>query len=331
MKIFITLFILVADCLLVQSQSYNFSQLFSTPLLNNPAFTGYINGPYRVAANFRSQWAQGSSPYLTGSLSGDFSLLHNRLPQGDKLGVGVSLMNDQSLGGALQTNTAGISLAYHLQLDGEGTHHVGVGFQGAYYQRRIDYTKLTFENQFTANGFNPNAGIGEPLNNINKNFMDANAGILYNYTADAQSFFVSVAGYNLLQHTENMQADQFKQPFRLSLLGGGQVNVGYAGICYFSVNHQRQAGANTTTVGGSYGVQIGQEKEQEFDFGAWYRIKDAVIPYIGYRLNGFQAGLSYDYTVSGLKTGSQVRNAFELSIIIQGADKTELKRLVPWY
>ena len=63
----------------------------------------------------------------------------------------------------------------------------------------------------------------------------------------------------------------------------------------------------------------------------WYRYKDALIPYLGYQTNTFQVGLSYDYTVSGLKTAAQLRNGYELSLTYRAMDKTQLKLLIPRY
>src|SRR5919107_3074693 len=91
------------------AQSYHFSQFFSTPLLTNPAHTGFIEGPYRVASNIRSQGSLKDGTYFTGYLSGDFGLFRNNLPAGSTAGVGVYVMKDQSMGGALQDHSAGVS------------------------------------------------------------------------------------------------------------------------------------------------------------------------------------------------------------------------------
>ena len=92
-----------------------------------------------------------------------------------------------------------------------------------------------------------------------------------------------------------------------------------------------QAKSNETTIGTAYGIQLTEGEKNEINFGMWYRLKDALIPYIGYQKSGFQVGLSYDYTVSSLKTGAQVRNGCELTLIYSAPDRSELKRLIPWY
>ncbi len=329
-RILFIIFFTIASAV-VNGQSYHFSQFYSTPLLNNPAFTGFTEGPYRLAANFRSQWVQGDNPYITNSLSADFNAFKNRISEGSKAGLGLVFTNDQSLGGALQVSSIGVSAAYNLPLDIDGAHVVGLGLQGTYHQRRMDLTKLSFENQFGSNGYDAGLPIGEYINNAPKNYLDMNVGIKYNYTQQYKTFFGSIAAYNVLQHKDNILPEEFRMPIRYSFLGGGHIEVGYDGTVYFSINHLYQGGANETTIGAAYGILIGTEKKQEIDFGLWHRVNDAIIPYIGYQVNNIQAGLSYDYTISKLKTTSIIRNGFELSFIFTKRDNSDLKRTVPWY
>src|SRR5688572_5871700 len=131
-KLSVSMYFLIMISAVSQAQSYHFSQFFSTPLLTNPAHTGFTNGPYRVASNFRSQGMSGGSPYFTGYLSGDISPFKKYLPAGHKAGVGMYVMNDKSLSGALQTNSIGISTAYNVGLDEKGISSLGVGLQATY-------------------------------------------------------------------------------------------------------------------------------------------------------------------------------------------------------
>ena len=327
----ISLFV-AANCMsFCHAQSYHFSQFYSTPLLNNPAFTGFTDGSFRASANFRSQWAQGSTPYLTTALSFDTRLLKNSISENNKAGAGIYFMNDQSSGGALQNNSIGFSAAYNLSLDQFQEHTIGVGLQGVFNQQRIDYSKLSFESQYGSNGYDPSLPVGEPLNLGSKINFNVNAGIQYNYKHDYNSFFGGVAIYNTFKPEDNIIDKEFQAPMRFSLLTGGQIAIGYDRTIYASLNYMKQAKASEITIGGAYGIQIGEDKRQEIDFGLWHRVKDALIPYVGYQLTGFQFGLSYDYTVSKIKTAGQVRNGYELTLIYTGNNDAEEKRLMPWY
>jgi type IX secretion system PorP/SprF family membrane protein len=316
----------------LQAQSYHFSQFFSTPLLTNPANTGLIDGSYRVASNFRSQGKSAANPFFTGYVSADASLLNNILPRGHKAGAGVFVMTDKTLGGASQTNSIGLSAAYHVGLDEYGENSLGLGFQGTYNQRRIDFNRLSFGSQFGFDGYDATLPTGETINNINRAYFDVNAGLVYQANLENKSFFIGGAVYNILRHKDNMIADEFKMPTRYVVQAGGQVFAGEFAKVYFSLTHMGQAKASETTAGGAFGLQLTErEIKNEINFGVWYRYKDAIIPYIGYYYDGFQIGLSYDHTVSDLKTASQVKNGYELTLIYKAGDKSKLKTQVPWY
>ncbi len=67
----------IAYCLLpiacLQAQDLHFSQFFNSPLVTNPANTGFIpDADYRIGANYRNQWSSVMSvPYKTVSAFGD--------------------------------------------------------------------------------------------------------------------------------------------------------------------------------------------------------------------------------------------------------------------
>lgn len=337
-KISISLCVLLVISGVIQAQSYHFSQFFSTPLLTNPAHSGLTNGPYRVSANLRSQGTIGGSPYLTGYVSGDISPMRKYLPAGHKAGLGLYLMNDKSLGGGFQTNTVGFSAAYNLALDKLGKNNFGLGLQGTYNQRRIDFSKLSFGNQWGPDGYDPSRPIGEILpssGQANKSYFDVNAGILYNFLTEKRAFFGGFSVYNILRHNDNILPEEFKMPTRYMLQGGSKFPAGEEGNMYVSLTHMRQAKAAETILGAAYGLNLNKEKEEgednELSFGLWYRYKDAVIPYLGYQLNGFRASLSFDYTVSEIRTGAQIKNAYELTLVFSAIDKLNLKTTVPWY
>ena len=323
------LFLVATGYNAVQAQSYHFSQFFSTPLLTNPANTGLVEAPFRASSNIRSQGV-GGNPVFTGYLSTDFSLFRNTLAPGNKFGAGMYVMNDQSLSNAVNTNSVGLSTAYHVGFDIYGEHSFGFGVQGTYNQRRIDYSKLNFENQYGPAGYDPNLPVGEPMNATSKSFFDLNAGVIYNASLPDKAFFVGASAYNILAHKENIIGDEFKMPRRYTLQAGGKLMTGNSGNIYMSLTAMNQAKATEVTLGGGYGVAF-TENADELIGGLWYRYNDAVIPYIGYQSSKFQVGFSYDYTVSSIKSGAQVRNGYELTLIYKAADKRELKTNISWY
>ncbi len=329
-----TTMILFAGCLLgyfAKAQTHHFSQFYSTPLLINPAATGLTAGPYRVAANYRSQWSAGGSPYTTFTFSGDAHALTSKIAEGNTLGLGFAFVNDKTMDGAVQTNNFAVSAGYHIALDQDEIQTIGLGFQGTYNERRIDFSRLQFESQFGYGVFDPSLPMGEELQNGKKHYLDVNVGGMYSYTLEDRSLFAGVAMYNILKKQDNYLTEQFKTPRLFSVIAGGDIDVGFNNSFYFSGNYRKQGNDNELTLGMAYGFFLDQEGYSVFKLGLWHRLKDALIPYAGLTYKGWQVGCSFDCTVSGAKTTSQIKNTFEISVMYLAPDLTQLRRLIPWY
>lgn len=314
-----------------RGQSTHFSQFYSTPMLINPASTGLTPGPYRIAANYRTQWSEGSSPYKTFTVSGDAHILKDQIADGNRLGIGLAIVNDKTLQGAVQTNSIALSAGYHVSLDADQIQTVSAGFQGTYNERRIDFSNLQFENQFDGTGFDPSLPAGETFGAGKKYYLDVNAGAMYTFALEDKSFFAGAAMYNILKKEDSYLTEQFSTPSLFSIITGGDIDIGFNHSLYFSGNYRQQGNARETTIGMAYGVFIDQEGYTALKLGLWHRLNDAVIPYASLTYNGVQVGCSYDYTTSGRKTRATARNAFEISIMYIRPNQDELKRLMPWY
>ena len=318
-KILSTLTVCVAMISLATAQDPNFSQFFASPLTLNPALTGKFDGVYRVAGNFRDQWPTINSAFVTKTGSIDFGILKNRLTDIDQLGVGILAMTDRAGDGVLVTNSAGLSLAYHKGLDENGYHQIGAGFQGTYTNKRLDITKVVFEDELTPLGFVPGT-TGEIFTNkqINVSYVDVNAGVLYSGTTNGyNNFYFGASMYHINRPKESFQGGDYLLAPRTTLQAGGKIPVGsYHGL-HIAANHSIQAKAHNTTVGGafSYNVNNTDENPTNVYIGAWYRFKDAAIPYIGLEFNGLHIGASYDANTSTLKTASNLRGGMEISMI----------------
>ena len=67
--------------------------------------------------------------------------------------------------------------------------------------------------------------------------------------------------------------------------------------------------------GDSLNVNNSEDDPTNVYLGAWYRMNDAVIPYVGLEYGEFHIGVSYDVNVSSLKPASNSRGGVELSLI----------------
>lgn len=317
-KIFFNLFFLFAVVSVSSAQDPNFSQFFSSPLTLNPALTGKFDGVYRVAGNYRNQWPTINNAFTTMTASVDFGVLKNHIPEFDQFGIGFMAFSDKSGNGVLQNNYAAFSMAYHKGLDENGYHQIGAGFQTTYVNKRLDVTKVVFEDQLTPLGF---TGVTSEIfanNQVNVKYMDVNAGVFYNGSTNGyNNFYLGASMYHINRPKESFQGGNFVLNSRTTLQAGGKVPVGPYNFFHFAANYSMQAKAHNTMVGGAYALNLNANEENPTTvyFGSWYRFGDAVIPYVGLEFGELHIGASYDVNTSSLKPASNVRGGGEISLI----------------
>ncbi len=316
---FLFLICILTTGLATRAQDPHFSQFFASPLTLNPAFTGKFNGQLRFAANHRDQWPSIPKAYVTTSASLDFSILKNKLPENDVLGIGFSGLSDQSANNALKLNYGSVSLSYHKAFDEDGYNTLGAGFQATYTSMMLDINKLKFEDQLTQNGF---TGVtSEVLTNGSKqNYFDMNAGLLFSGSSDGyNNYYIGVSMYHINRPMIGF-IDQFWQlSSRFTVHGGGTFPINDRMAINASAIQQFQNNASETVLGAalssSLNGNIDQDNPTSVYFGTWYRYKDAVIPYIGLEFGGLRLGASYDINLSSLKAATQSRGGSEFSLI----------------
>jgi type IX secretion system PorP/SprF family membrane protein len=307
-----------------KAQDPNFSQFFVSPLTLNPALTGKFNGDFRIAGNYRDQWPSISKAFITSTVSFDLPILRASISELDTWGVGVLAMTDKTANGILSTNLISITTAYHKGLDEDGLHQLGIGFQATYNTKRLDGTKLNFEDELDQFG-GWTIPSGEPINDrmLNLDYFDVSAGILYNGSTDGyNNFYLGASAYHLNKPRESFTGDIFYTlNQRYTIHAGGAIPIGDATrTVYLSSLYSHQAGANNIVLGGAMGFALNDEPDNPSNFfaGVWTRfnnVNDAIIPYLGLEFNGFRLGASYDVNISSLKTASQSRGGLEVSLI----------------
>ncbi len=319
MKKIATLFICVVTLAVAKAQDPNFSQFFASPLTLNPALTGKFDGVYRVAGNFRDQWPTINNAFVTKTASIDFGILKNRIPEVDQFGVGILGFTDRAGDGVLVTNSTALSFAYHKGLDEDGYHQLGVGFQGAFVNKRLDVQKVVFEDELTPTGFVPGTTSEFFANNrINVSYFDLNAGVLYNGSTNGyNSFYLGASMYHVNRPKESFQGGDFIMNVRTTLQAGGKIPVGPYNFLHFSANHSMQAKARNTVVGGAYALNLNGDESNPTNvyLGSWYRFGDALIPYIGLEFGEWHFGATYDVNTSNLRPASNTRGGIEVSLI----------------
>ncbi len=302
------------DALLAQDP--HFSQYFSSPLTFNPAFTGYFDGTQRFGMNYRTQWANAGDSYTTGTASFETKVMTNTIGSSDKWGIGVLGLFDKSAGGIFKNSYVSFSTGFNKGLDAEGLQSIGIGIQATWARNNIDFNNLTFSNQFNGTGFDITIPSGETINNRTVNYVDLNAGILYNFQDESGTHFTFGAGmYHILKPKVSFfSGNNLTLAPRFSIHGSVSFAIGDGDNAFVSANGMQQGGASEYVLGAAYGKSIG-ETDNSLYVGAWIRFKDALFPYLGLRTPAYQIGLSYDITSRDISRQKNFNGSTEISFI----------------
>ena len=313
------------------SQDPHFSQYFSSPLTLNPAYTGKFNGVFRLTANHKNQWPSINNAFTTSTVSYDFSILNNQIGYYDTWGVGILAVNDKTGNNFVKNNFYGLSTAYSKALDEDGRSQITLGFQGAIANKRMDLSGADFADELTVDGFTGNTLEMIGSNPSVVNYFDFNVGFLYALsTNDENSIYVGGSFYHVNKPSDSFQGGNSTIRPRTTIHGGTYLPIGSYSSLHASFIYQNQANASELLGGAAFSYNLNQNYESptELYTGAWFRIGDAIIPYLGIETKGIRMGFSYDINISSLRPASLGRGGSEISIIYIAPFKDPFKRKI---
>ena len=319
----------------VCAQDPSFSQFFSSPLNVNPALTANINSDWRVISNYRSQWINGGTPYVTGTVSFDNRVLQHKnvfLPESNYLGLGSMLMFDRAMQGVAKATYASLSLSYNVKLkDGDTKHRLGIGFAGMYGRRHVDFGQLNFEDQYTGAGFNTNLPTGEAALLDMKPFFSVSTGITYSISNENSNLDIGVAAFHVNKPRQTFLQDDNQ---RLAIRKVAHVNfetyINDRTIFNTTAIYQLQGSARYISAGGGIGYYLGDEKEPIINAGLWCWVENGLVPYLGLVYKNLQFGFTYDITTPKSNETARRAGSIELSIIYRGTQEPSGNIPCPW-
>ena len=291
------------------AQDPTFTQFYSNPVYLNPALAGSSGCP-RVALNYRNQWPQLTGNFIT------YAAAYDTYAKNLSGGVGIMAMHDQQGQGTIQTSMIAGTYSYYLKVNRK--FRIMFGGQAAYFQKSLDWSKLTFGDMIDPRrGFIYQTG-DVPRGNGSHGFFDVSAGMV----GFTKNFYFGVAGHHLNRPDESMILGDSKLPIRLTGHMGANIKLGQRGryssntTLMPNVIYQYQNGFQQFNIGAYL-------KYEAFTIGAWYRNRDAFIVSLGITTEKFRIGYSYDLTVSQL--GGVTGGSHEISIGINLKCKKQMK------
>lgn len=299
------------------AQDINFSQFYELPLLRNPALSGFYRGDIRVTSGFRRQWASVTVPFQTMALGVETKFLVSDR-SGDYFSVGLQATNDIAGDSRLGKTQVMPAVTYHKILNGEDSY-LSLGFIGGLVQQRFDPSRLSFDDQFVNGAYAATNPTQQTFNNSNLSYFDASVGAAYSTTFGYESkMYIGAAYFHL-----NKPKVAFSREQDISLNPKVVFNVGvnttvsdlnqlffYGDFFYQGGSYMGQGGA---ILNHSF-VEEDEDYKLAMGVGLFYRWNDALVPLIKFDYYNLSLGVSYDVNVSKLKTASQMKGGFELTL-----------------
>ncbi|MBP6312981.1 MAG: type IX secretion system membrane protein PorP/SprF [Flavobacteriales bacterium] len=292
------------------AQDPQFTQFYANPLYLNPAFAGTARCP-RVTMNYRNQWPALTGTFVTTSASYDQHV------DGLMGGLGFLVTNDQAGKGTLNTTT--VSGIYSYQQAISRKFSLKVGFQATYFQKSLDWSKLTFGDQI-----DPRRGFIYNTNDVPRGGTVGNADFSAGVLGYTDIFFVGVAVNHLTEPNESLIVGTSKLPMKITGHAGAAIPLGTRGKygdartkISPNVLFQQQAAFRQLNIG--LYVDHGP-----ITAGVWYRTRDSFIALVGFHTEKFKFGYSYDVTTSKLTTATA--GSHEISLQLQFNCKRKQRR-----
>lgn len=312
-----------ALCLLqsVNAQDLHFSQFMNSPLLTNPANTGFIpDGDYRLGVNYRNQWSSVMAvPYKTMSAFGDAQILQN---QSDGwVGVGGLILRDVAGSGNLTTTRVYGSVAYHQMLNLGSL--LSLGFNVGWANKQINASNLKFPDQFDGKFFDSHLPTSASIATNNLSYVDIQAGMNYAYFPNSNTYLnVGFSTHHLNRPRESFFGEQPGIDNRIALRHTAFINGSFKINDQWIINpnayYSLQAKSSEIVAGVNAHYNLSGDGENILIGGLYYRHNEAVIPMIGLGYKDYMFTFTYDATVSSLQNFNNKRGALEFSLIKQG-------------
>lgn len=316
-------FLLIAG--FANSQDINFSQFYELPLLRNPALAGIFQGDIRVTSAFRSQWQSVTVPYRTLGLGIEYKKPMSSNTN-DFITYGLQVTHDIAGDSRLSRTQIFPVINYHKSLDTEKDTYLSAGIMGGPVMQRFDPSKLSFDDQFVNGSYSAANPTKQVFTNTGFTYWDASVGLNFSSTAGENTRYY--LGVGLFHVTKPKVA--FQKQYDIVLNQKWVINAGLSTpvsdmnklIVYADYFMQ---GGNRQVQGGlllSHDLEAGDENQKTaISAGAFYRWNDAFIPVIKLDYNQFGIGITYDVNVSKLRTASQYRGAYEITLSYKAFSK----------
>ena len=322
-KNYIYIIVFLVFGLQLPAQDIHFTQWFHAPHSYSPAETGDFDGKHRFIVNHRNQWSSVTVPFQTFAIYADsryWTKNHN-------LGLNGGIIYDVTGDSKFTTTILNSGASYQLKLP-KKIGSLTFGIQPSFTQKKIDLTKLSFDNQFNGNVYDQNLPTNENLPRVSRWYFDMAAGIQGNVKLNPLNILeIGFSCFNLLSPKQSFFNED---DIRLDRRYNGFLRLNRAlnpkMVIQPGILYSVQGTFSSLNLGANLYFDISQSKylKQSLFAGIYGRTKDSGDLIIGLEYGNWTFAGSYDFNFSDLVPASNYRGGFELAIIY--IIRNELKR-----
>ncbi len=265
-------------------------------------------------ANFRSVSYQGITSYSSKAATIELPLISRDKKDDENAGffnLAAGINADDAGNEIFNVSTGMLSLSYALPLNYNQTF-LALGFQGAYTFSKISYSG-TFPEQFDRYGAIGAAVSADPVQSgYEYIYFNAAAGIaLFHNGADKQ-WYIGASLRHLNQpytdwtYSTRLPMNRGIQLGYTSAITSDDVVSGYAIFDWQGPLHEQLVGA-------VYTRNLDDSVRYNFSLGIGYRVGDALIPNLGFKIGENHFAFYYEFILSNSSLNTYNRTAFEFS------------------
>jgi type IX secretion system PorP/SprF family membrane protein len=289
-----------------------------------PSFAGATQ-QHRIASTYRNQW-----PGIPNSKMVTYLFSYDHYFANFNSGVGLLFMRDVAGSGNLSTTNIGVQYSYDFKIT--DFWHMRPGIHFNYTQTGLDFNKLLWGDQLNPSG-TPVGTIQIPLD---RSYPDVDFGTSVLAYSDRIWGGISVA--HLLRPNVSLNKDENERlAIKYQVFGGCQIiNKGRLlkpidETLSAAFLYKRQGLDNMLDIGVYW-------YKNPLVFGFWYRglpirkhsgLGDAISFLVGYKIEQFSIGYSYDFTISQLLMNSHGSHEISLIYEFTTSRKKTKRHMVP--
>lgn len=282
----------------------------------NPASTGVFDGDWQASMGYRNQWKSIAQPFRT--LTGSYE--RQIYAYNQHFSAGGYLLYDNTGNIALKSTQFVASGAYHRTVN---NHMLHAGLQVGYMFRVVDFGATTFPGQFDPGSGQFDSSLPAGVENGDRlSYLDVNFGFLWEKKFGKLKPEAGFSLYHLNKPKESFYNEDYHLPLKAAFQAAVRYDVSPTLYIQPRLYLLNQIKARDYIAGSSTGLVLSPNSSGVREvFGGLYLRNtlagktDAMIVMAGALVRNIQVGISYDLNVSSLKSYTNSRGAFELTII----------------